>query len=156
MKKNESKSVTKNHKSAIIYCRAADMEAAKRQQEKAEAKAKNLNAIVQAVFIDINPMQPRWKQILWRLLFRFFRKSRPRKASKQAEWRKAMIYLKEQKTNYIITASPDRISRKYTEYRDIMDKINHLGTRITFSVPLDKKMLKGNEELYVAMLGQKV
>jgi len=151
MKANEA-----DQKTAIIYCRAADMEAAERQQEKAEAKAKTLNAVVQAVFIDINPMQSKWKQILWLLLFRFFRNSKPKKASKRAEWRKAMVYLEEQKTNYIITAHPDRISREYTEYRDIMDKINHLGTRITFSVPLDKKTLKGNEELYVIMLGQKV
>jgi len=118
------------HKTATIYCRATDIDAAKRQQAEAETKAKKLNAVVEAVFTDIVPIQ---KQTIWRRLVRFFRKNQPKSAGKRAEWRKVLTYLQENKIDYIITRSPDRISRKPVEFSEIESNINGLGVHLVYS-----------------------
>jgi len=118
-----------NPKTAIIYCRAATKEEAKRQQAEAEKRAKELNAVVKAVFIDINPMS---KPIVRRRFVRFFIKNQRLKADRQKEWRKATAYLKEHKTDYAITRSPDRISRNTLEFYKIEGNIKRLGTRLVY------------------------
>jgi len=97
----------KTQKTAIIYCRAATKEEAKRQQAEAEKMAKKLNAVVKAVFIDIIPLR---KQTIWRRLVRFFRKNKPLRASKRADWRKAIAYLKEHKTDYTMASGGTKVS----------------------------------------------
>ena len=127
MKENEA-----NKKTAVIYCRAVSMEYAKRQQEKAEAKADKLNATVVAVFTDIHPILPRWKQVLLLRFSRFFKNVRIR-AIKRKEWRKAMIYLKEHKTDYVITGNPGRLSRNSTECRKMQEDIKRHDAQVVFA-----------------------
>jgi len=117
------------HKTAIIYCRATDINTAKRQQAEAETKVKELNATVKAIFIDIMPIP---KQTIWRRFARFFRKNRPKSAGKRAEWRKASTYLKENKIDYVITRRPNRISRNPVEFGKIASDIRGLDTRFAY------------------------
>jgi len=129
-KKAEVKSKNEaSQKTAIIYCRAADMETAKRQQVEAETKAKELNATVKAVFIDINPTS---KPILRRRFVRYFIKKQRQQTDKHREWRTAMEYLKAHKTDYAITQSSDRIVRGFIEVGEMENSVRQLGARVIY------------------------
>lgn len=140
----------KTAKTAIIYCRAANMKFAKQQQAEAETRAKELNAIVEAVFIDIKATQPKCKQILWLRFMRFFKKGQTKKANKRVEWRNAMSYLRKHITDYVITQCPDRITRDYAEFRRIKDNITGLGTRLAYCT--DKQEEEDIDEAFLCDL----
>ena len=126
----EIKGSIDSSKTAIIYCRAAKKQDAKRQQMTAENKAKELNAVVKAVFIDIIPAQ---RQTLLQRILYIFRGNQPRKAARRKEWSKAIAYLKAHKTDYAITETLDRLSRNYVELLGIVGTVNDFGTRVAFS-----------------------
>ena len=123
----KSSEAKKLDKTAIIYCRATNKRDAKRQQAIAEAKAKELNAVVMAIFVDIIPAQ---RQTILRQISSFFRNNQPKKAIRRKEWPKAITHLQTNKTDYAITQSADRLSRNFVEYRAIENEVNGFGTKI--------------------------
>ena len=142
-----SKSKIQN-KTAIIYCRAANKQDAKRQQMDAEMKAKELGTVVKAVFIDIIPAQ---RQTLLRRILYIFRGNRPKKAAKRKAWSRATSFLKDNRIDYAITRNVDRISRNYAEFRNIVEMVNCFGTKVVF-YDFDKE----SEELFKSFLKQAV
>ena len=144
----KSSKVKNQDKTAIIYCRAANKKDAERQQMKAEIKAKELNAIVKAVFIDIIPA--RRQTLLQRILY-LFRGRQPLKAAKRKEWPRAISFLKDNHIDYAITQNVDRLSRNYVESRNIAEMVNRFGTEVVF-YDLDPE----SEELVKSFLKQAV
>jgi DNA invertase Pin-like site-specific DNA recombinase len=126
----KSSEVKNQDKTAIVYCRAATKQAAERQLAEAMIKAQQLNAVVEAVFIDIIPAR---RQTIFRGVIRFFRKNQPKKAAKRKEWSKATAYLNTHKIDYAITQTLDRLSRNYVELQKIVETVNRFGTMVAFS-----------------------
>ena len=132
------------NKTAIIYCRAANKEDAKRQQTISEARAKELNAEVKAVFVDILHMQ---KQTVWRQFIQILRKHQPQKASSRAGWRETATYYRKHKVGYIITQDPSRFSRIGEEYLEMIEDIKRHGACLVFSGTPQKDMIQMEKSL---------
>jgi len=112
-------------KTAIIYCCATNLEFAERQQKKAEAKAKELSATVEDVFIDI--VHAKKYNFLQRVVRRF-KYGKLRKIC----WLQATAYLKEHKIDYVIMQKPSRLSRDKKEYQKMVEGIRGCGAYLVF------------------------